>query len=329
MSLKKNNLEKIENYEKEIESLQKWTLKETSNALKQRIAEVDLESITQINSIKDLKGILDFVKEIKEELNLYNDNRDNIRIHFNTFVPKFSMLHYAYNKARHKAVASSRGLGKTHNSARIWLEYLLEKDNDMTWFRYTESAVYESFVKLFQDIIRQENLKSLFKIGQNKNNGLWEIKSRVSNSVLDFRGGYSSYTLKGIEGKNKLLFDEAIEFPIEPLLKLEGNVKRKDRVELWYLFNYGEPSKYVRTSSTKLIEGLRKRGAYILKLNPEDNIYLDPEYISNLEGFKYLSTDAYHEATGKKVINDNNDNYYKPKSKLNIMSKIIKRKFTS
>ncbi|UGQ17848.1 phage terminase large subunit [Borrelia sp. RT1S] len=309
-------------YEKEIESLQRLILVDTMKAIKEKLSEGNLEDIAKIDNVKDLRLAMDLLVEMEERLYLLNDNKRNIRINFNTFVPKFSMLGYSYNKARHKLVASARGLGKTHNSARIWLEYLLESDNNMSWFRYTEGAVHDSFVNLFTHIIEKENLKSLFKVQYNRNSGLWEVKSKVSNSILDFRGGYSPHMLKGLEGKNKLLFDEAIEFPIETLIKLEGNVKRSDKVEFWYLFNYGEPSKGVLTSSTHLIEGFKKRGAYILSLKPEDNIYLDPAYVENLEGFKYLSPDAHYEATGKRV---SSNEICKPKPKLNILRRTIKR----
>ncbi|AYE36924.1 hypothetical protein DB313_05340 (plasmid) [Borrelia turcica IST7] len=160
-------------------------------------------------------------------------------------MPKFACLKYAYNKIRHKLIASSRGMCKTHNSARIWLEYLItEQVNDMIWFRYTESAVYDSFIKLFGSIIDKEGLEKYAKIRQNKHNELWKVRSPYTNSVPDFRDAFSPPALKGIEGKNKVLFDEATEFSNSSLLKLEGNIKREDRVEIWYCFNFGEVSRY-------------------------------------------------------------------------------------
>ncbi|WP_445436280.1 phage terminase large subunit [Candidatus Borreliella tachyglossi] len=324
--MKRNKID-TSSLEKELNSIQKWTLFEVAEALKSKIAETDIKEITKLENIKDLSSVIDFIKNVKEELDFCNDLRSNIRIQFQTFIPKFAMLHYSYNKARHKIIASPRGLGKTHNSARIFLEYLLEQDNNMTWFRYTEGAVYDSFVKLFINIIEKEKLKNLFTVKQNKNNGLWEVKSKVSNSILDFRGGFSPHTLKGIEGKNKILLDEATEFTISSILKLEGNIKTDNKVEIWLLFNYGNPSKYIKTDSDLLIEGMRKRGAYFLKLDTSDNIYLSKEYLDNLEGFKHLSADMYYEATGKKVsqMQPSNDGQTR---KLNIISQPIKRRFT-
>ncbi|UGQ17883.1 phage terminase large subunit [Borrelia sp. RT1S] len=312
-------------FTQEVEALQKWALSETLEAYADQISEPDMKERLQIKSFKDLQSALQLIRELANEMQLITTRNSDAFLHFKTFIPKFAMLHYSYNKARHKVIASPRGLGKTHNSARIFLQYLLEQDNDMTWFRYTESAVYESFVKLFSNIIAEENLENLFKIQQNKNNDLWEIRCKISNSVLDFRGAFSPHALKGIEGKNKLLFDEATEFSIDSMLKIEGSIKKDNKIEFWYCFNHGSQSKFNKIDSKDLIEGMKKRGAYFLKLEPQDNIYLDESYFQNLEGFKYLSPQAYYEATGKIFKKEEEVVERKP---LNIMSRTIKRKFS-
>ena len=190
--------------------------------------------------------------------------------HFDVSSPKFKGL---YERHRYKVFYSGRASGKSWALAQAAVYYMFTTRVRILSCRMHMNSIRESNHKLIVDTISRMGLEKFFDIGQ------YEIKCIKTGSTMFFKGLSNNFSsLKSIEDVGICLVDEAESITEEAWSFLIPTIRAKGS-EIWVSFN----PRLVTDATWQRFVLNPPEDSVVVKLNIDDNPFLSPEILQEME----------------------------------------------